>query len=67
MTATTTRRTPLEEQLARESDLRDWKQADRRYQERIERGESLDAEQITDWHYCMAQITQAWLEEAGLA
>ena len=67
MSATIDRPLTYDEQTRRESDLRDWKQADRRYQERIERGESLDAEQITDWHYCMAQITQAWLEEAGLA
>jgi hypothetical protein len=67
MTATTTRPLDYEEQLRRESDLLDWKRADRRYQERVERGESLDAEQITDWHFCMAMITQSWLAEAGLA
>jgi hypothetical protein len=64
MTATTTRPLDYEEQLRRESDLRDWKRADLAYQRKVEAGYALDAEEIDDWNYCQAQLVAYWLEHA---
>lgn len=64
---TTTRPLDYDEQTRRESDLRDWRNAARNYQAYSDRGGVLDAEQLDDWMYCLYQLNQAYLVEAGLA
>lgn len=66
MTATTTRPLDYDEQTRREADLRDWKQAIRRYQARTDAGEVLDTEELTDYMYCLDRRNHAYLVEAGL-
>lgn len=62
--ATTTRPLDYEEQTRREADLRDWKSADLAYQRKVEAGYALDAEELTDWHYCVNRLMDAWLADA---
>jgi hypothetical protein len=56
----------LATRFKRDADVRDWKHADRRYQERVEAGETLDEYELADFHWCIQCIIAADLAERGL-